>query len=139
MRKLALTLAIAVALSGCSSYSKAVTAYNVIAAIVGVAQADLPALQAAGVISPAEAPVVGGYVALVGSLNAQYKSCIDNAQSTKLKNASKFLLCASAFDVGLSDPKELAQLRVLNPKAASRVQLWATAVQIGLNSAIGAL
>lgn len=130
---------VAFSVAGCTGYQKALAAYNVIQSIVNVAQADLPTLQAAGVFSPAEAPVIGGYVQLVGTLNGQYSACITNAQNSKLATSGKFIGCLNVFSAGLSDPKELASLRLLNPKAQSKVQLWATALQIGLNVALSNL
>lgn len=120
-------------MAGCSGYQKAQAVYNVIESIVNVAQADLPALQAAGVFSPGEAPIIGGYVQLVGTLNGQYGACITNAQNSTLATSGKFVGCLNVFSAGLADPKELASLRLLNPRAQSKVQLWAAALQIGLN------
>lgn len=137
--KMFLPLLLAVSLSGCSNYTKAQKAYNVVEAIISVVEADLPSLQAAGVFSPAEATVVGGYANLAGHLADQYESCITNAQNTMIATSGKFLDCLNVFSAGLADPKELASLRVLNPKAQKQVQLWVTAVQVGINATIAVL
>lgn len=126
-------------LSGCSGFQKAQAAYNVVAGIVGVAQADMPALQAAGVVSPAEAAAISGYLQLAFNLNEQYQSCIVNAQNTTLKTAGKFVDCLAVFSAGLSDPAELAGLRVMNPKAQMKAQLYVVAIQTGINAAVAAL
>ena len=135
----ALLLLISFGTAGCTGYQKAQTAYNVVEGIFAVAQADLPSLQAAGVFSPQEATVINAYVSLGQTLTGQYESCITNAQNTMLKTSGKFLSCLTIFSSGLVDPKELAALRVLNPKAQHNVQLWITAAQIGINSVIAAL
>lgn len=136
---IAVTVLCVVGLAGCSAYQKAQTAYNIIESIVSVAEADLPSLQATGLFSASEGAVVGEYLQLVGNLNDQYRSCITNAQNTMLKNSGKFVACLNVFSVGLADPKELAALRVLSPKAQKQVQLYVTAVQIGVNAAVAAL
>lgn len=126
-------------MAGCSSYQKAQSAYTVIESIVGVATADLPSLQATGLFSAQEAAVAGGYLQLVGNLNTQYEACITNAQNAMLKTAGKFVACLNVFSTGLADPKEMAALRILSPKAQKQVQLYVTAFQVGLNAAVAAL
>lgn len=142
MKKLSLVLIaalVAFSMTSCNAYSKAESAYKVVSVVISLAQADLPALQATGLFSPAEGTAVSGYLASVSILNDQYGTCVANAQNTKLANSGKFLACANIFSAGLLDPKQLAGLRILNPKAQHQVQLWVSAVQIGLNTAVVAL
>lgn len=139
-RIIALFCALSVfSMAGCTGYQKAQSAYNVIENIVTVATADLPSLQATGLFSPQEAAVVGSYLQLTGNLNNQYEACITNAQNAMLKTAGKFVACLNVFSTGLADPKELAALRVLSPKAQKQVQLYVTAFQVGINAAVAAL
>jgi len=126
-------------MTACNAYQTAETAYHVIDAIAGVVEADLPSLQAAGPFSPQEGQVISGYLSLVKRLNDQYGSCVANVQSAMLSTKGKYLACANVFSAGLLDPNELAQLRVISPRAQQKVQLWVTAFQIGLNTTITAL
>lgn len=132
-------LLVSFSLAGCSGFQKAQAVYNVINGIVAVAEADLPSLQATGVFSATEGSVADGYLQIVRSLNGQYGSCITNAQNTKLATNGKFLACLNIFSAGLADPKELAALRVMNPKAQKQTQLWITAFQLGVNSVVAAM
>jgi hypothetical protein len=125
-------------LTGCNSFEAAQKAHDIVAAVVAVAQADLPSLEATGVFSAAEGTSVQNYLGAVASLNDQYQSCINKVSSATLQTKSKFLACANTFAAGLADPKELAALRILNPKAQQQVQLWVTAVSIGVNSVVSA-
>jgi hypothetical protein len=136
---LALLLSSVLVSSGCNSYQKAETAYNVIKGIVQVAEADLPSLQAAGIVTANDAATISHYLTTASLLDEQYGSCIDNAQSTKLKTAGKFLACLNIFATGLSDPKELLGLRIMSASAQKRVQLYIVAVQIALNASVTAL
>lgn len=132
---LALLLVPVLLISGCSSYQKAQTAYNVVEGILNVAKAELPALP----LAPGEVVVVSGYIGLAGELNDQYLACINNAQNTMIPTKGKFLDCLGIFAAGLNDPKELAQLRVLSPTAQHRAQIVATALTVGVNATIVAL
>ncbi|MGH9734666.1 MAG: hypothetical protein ACRD8A_08770 [Candidatus Acidiferrales bacterium] len=141
MRKAALAAVMAVCFgfAGCSAYQAAQRAHDVVAAVVAVAQADLPSLQAAGVFSTSDATAVGNYLSLTTMLDGQYQTCINTANSATLNKKGKFVTCLDTFAQGLSDPKELAQLRVMRPGAQQQVQLWITAASIGVSSVIAAL
>jgi hypothetical protein len=118
-------LALGFLISGCNGYTLSQNVHTVVANAIVLAQDELPGLQAVGVLNATEAPVVSGYIALASNLNNQFESCVTNAQQTALKTNAKFLACLNIFSAGLNDPKELALLKVLNPKAQQKVQLWA--------------
>lgn len=124
-------------LIGCSEYKDAVGAVNVIGQIVTIAENDLPALTTTGTFNPTEAISVQNYLQLVGTLNTQTGACL-TAAGTSAK-AAAISACFSTFSAGLSSPTELALLRVLNPKAQAKVQLWVTAVILAVNSILGAV
>lgn len=124
---------------GCNAYQTAQKAHDIVAAVVAVAQADLPSLTQTGVFSASESAAVTGYLNLAVNLNGQYATCLSNANNSTLNKKSKFLGCLDAFAAGLSDPKELASLRIMNPKAQQQVQLWVTAASVGVSSVIAAL
>lgn len=141
IRKAALAAVVAVCLgfAGCNAYQTAQKAHDIVAAVVAVAQADLPSLQAANVFSASEATAVGNYLSLTTTLDGQYQTCINTANTATLNTKSKFLACLDTFATGLSSPAELAQLRLMSPKAQSEVQLWITAASVGVSSVIAAL
>jgi len=136
---LAVAVMVCLGLAGCNAYQTAQKAHDIVAAAVAVAQADLPSLQGAGVFSVSEAQTVTDYLTLATNLNNQYETCLTNANNTTLNKKSKFLGCLTTFAAGLSDPKELALLKVMNPKAQQQVQLWITAASVGIASVIAAL
>lgn len=139
-RKLtAISLVAVLFISGCNGYTTAEKVTHVVAVIVTLAQGDIPAFQQAGAFSPQEAAAAQGYLAVVSNLNSQYGACIDAAQAATLKTNGKFLACLNIFLSSATDPKELAQFRVFNPKAQQRIQLWIAAIQLGVNTAIAAL
>lgn len=140
MKKQFLAVLAAIALSfgiaGCNASQVAQGAFKVVSTALIFANDELPVLQSTNVVSASESAALGAYLSFVGNLNGQYESCITNAQNTVLKNAGKFLACLNTFSQGLADPKELASLRVLNPKAQAKAQLWIAAVQTGINIAV---
>lgn len=140
---LTIVATLAIGLTGCNAYQTAQRAHDIVGAVVAVAQADLPSLKATGVFNTSEGQAVSGYLTVATNLNGQYETCITNAQNTTsaklIGGSSKFLACLSTFAGGLSDPKELAALRVMSPKAQQQAQLWVTAASIGISSVIAAL
>lgn len=140
-RKAALAAMVGVCfmLGACNAYQTAARAHDVVAAVIAVAQADLPSLQATGVFSPVEGGTVTNYLNVATNLNGQYATCLANANNTMLNKTSKFLGCLSTFAAGLANPQELALLHVMSPKAQQQVQLWVTAASVGVSSVIAAL
>ena len=126
MKALSIILVLALALTGCNAQQKAQDVYNVIEAVVAVAQAEAPNV-------PAQDQVVySGFVALAGTLADQLQVCI-KAGGTK---SAKLLSCFNAYAIGLSSPTELAQLRVLSPASQKKVQLYVTSIVAGVNVAL---
>ena len=136
---LAAVVAVCFSIAGCNAFQTAQKAHDIVGAVVAVAQADLPSLQATGVFNATEAATVTNYLNLTVTLNGQYQTCITSANSATLGKKGKFVTCLDTFAQGLSDPKELAQLRVMRPGAQQQVQLWITAASIGVSSVVAAL
>lgn len=132
-------VAMLVLIAGCNAFQTAEKAHDIVGAVVAVAQADLPSLQATGVFNATEAAAVTNYLNLTVTLNGQYQTCITSANSATLGKKGKLVTCLDTFAQGLSDPKELAQLRVMRPGAQQQVQLWITAASIGVSSVVAAL
>lgn len=136
---LAAFVVVCMGITGCNAYQTAQKAHDIVAAVVAVAQADLPSLQSAGVFSASEATAVGNYLSLTTTLDGQYQTCINTANDATLNKKGKFLNCLDIFAAGLSNSSELAQLRLMSPKAQQEVQLWITAASVGVSSVIAAL
>lgn len=130
-----LAACVCVPLAGCNAYQTAQRAHDVIAAITATASADIPALESAGMLSQSEGVTVSSFVALTANLNAQYQTCIENAGNAKKTLA----VCVSSFGAGLSDPTELAQLRIVNANAQKQVEIWAASTVIALNGVIAVI
>jgi hypothetical protein len=139
MQKGILICLVALMMSGCSNYKTAETAYHVMESLLAIATAEIPQLQASGIYSDSDTALANRYLTAVGNLNDQYEACLSNAQNTTLNKKSKFLDCLSVFTAGLTDPAELAALRVMSPKAQQKFSLYVVAFQVGLNAAIQAL
>ena len=132
---LAAVAAVSLCFSGCNALATAQKAHDIIGAVLTVATNDIQPLESAGVLTQDEATIASSYVALGVNLNAQYGTCI----AASGNNKAKLVACVNAFGAGLQNPSELAQLRVLSPKAQAQVQLWASAAIIALNSVVAAL
>lgn len=142
MMKLYAVLVMAVILfgaSGCSGYQKAEAAYHAIDSVLTIAKNEMPVLQNAGIYSAQDVVLANKYIAFVDGLNEQYGSCVTNANNATLSKTSKFLDCLSVFANGLADPNELSALRIMNPRAQQRIQLYIVAFSTGLNIAISGL
>jgi hypothetical protein len=125
-------------LMGCNPYSTANDTALVIGQIVSLAQADLPSLAATGVFSSSEQTTASNYLAALQAADSQASTCVASAHTAGNKKGA-FLTCFNTFAAALQSPAELALLRVLNPKAQAKVQLWVTAVTLALNGALDAL
>ena len=114
---------------GCNATKTAQDFANVIAGILNIAKAEIPALP------PADAAIVAQWTTLGTTLDAQLQTCITNATAAGGKKAA-FLACFSTFAAGIASPAELAELRVLSAGSQSKVQLWVTAIILGVNAAL---
>lgn len=123
--------------TGCNASATASRAQAVVAGILAIAQADVPVLEQGGTISATDAPIVNAYLALGVTLNGQLATCISSAVTAGSKSAA-FLACFQTFTNGLLSPAELAQLRLLSPRAQSQTVLWVTAIALGVNVALDA-
>ena len=130
-------VALSLVLGGCNAAAVATRTQNIVAGVIAIAQADIPVLEQGGTISAADAPIVNAYLALGVSLDSQLAACNQNAISAGSKKAA-FLGCFNAFSNGLLSPSELAQLRVLSPKAQNQTIIWVTAIALGVNVAFDA-
>jgi len=126
---LAVILSVALAVSGCNGVEQATRVENVVNGLIALAQAEV------SVVPPQDRAAFAHYVALAQSLDAQLDTCIKGVSGVMGKGG-KFLACFNAFAVGLTNPAELAQLRLMSPGAQHRVQLYATAIITGVNVAV---
>src|SRR5579862_9745634 len=92
--------------AGCNPATTAQDFANVIAGILNIAKAEVPALPAD------DAAIVTQWTTLGTTLEGQLQTCINSATTAGGKKAA-FLACFSAFAGGIVSPSELAQLRIL--------------------------
>lgn len=115
-------------IQGCNGLQEAQRVENVLSGLITLAQSETVT------IPKQDQPAYDNYVALATTLDSQLKGCIVQVSGVASTN-KKFLACFNSFAVGLTDPKELALLRVLSPKTQSRIQLYVNALIIGANVA----
>lgn len=123
-------LASSLGLSGCNAQQTATDFSNVISGILNIAQAEEPALP------PADGAILTQWTNLGITLEAQLNGCIGGLSSMSKK--SSFATCFNSFALGLTNPTELAQLRILSSTSQSKVELWVTAIVLGVNGALQA-
>ena len=116
---------------GCNGADTATRAQNAVTAALNIAAAEV------SVVPAADQAAYKSFVALGQSLNAQLGTCIAGVSGITGK-AGKFLSCFNTFANGLLAPAELAQLRLLNPSTQAKVQLYVTAIVVGVNIAVAA-
>ncbi|HEX4002326.1 MAG TPA: hypothetical protein VHX36_06730 [Candidatus Acidoferrales bacterium] len=116
-------------LAGCNTTTAAQGFANVITGILNIAKAETPALP------PADAAIIAQWTTLGTTLDAQLQTCITSATAAGGKKAA-FLACFNTFAAGIASPTELAQLRVLSSGSQNKVQLWVTAIILGVNAAL---
>jgi len=114
---------------GCNATTAAQDFANVITGILNIAKAEIPALP------PADGAIVAEWTTLGTTLDGQLQSCITAATTAGGKKPA-FLACFNTFAAGIASPAELAQLRVLSAGSQSKVQLWVTAIILGVNAAL---
>jgi len=114
---------------GCNVATTAQDFANVITGILNIAKAEIPALP------PGDGAIVAQWTTLGTTLDGQLQSCITDATTAGGKKTA-FLACFNTFAAGIASPAELAQLRVLSAGSLSKVQLWVTAIVLGVNAAL---
>lgn len=113
---------------GCNSLQKAQDAERVVNGILTIARAEESALPAKDVA------IIKPWVDLGFTLDGQLQTC-NSAAGSGGKDAV-FAGCFNAFATGLLNPTELAQLRLLSTTSQSKAALWATAIILGVNTAL---
>src|SRR6202453_3537281 len=119
-------------LAGCSTYNSLTSALNVVGQVISLAQADLPALESAGTLTPGDATSFGDWLNGASLLLAQTNSCVATVGSKGTK--ASFVPCITAFGTGLLSPAEMADLRIISPGAQKQVAIYVTAVVLAANA-----
>jgi hypothetical protein len=134
MKKLILPLALSLVLltscngNGLQTAQRAQSAIQVALNIAAVEENLVPVQDQA---------IYKNFVTLGNTLNGQLGTCITNVTGI-MGTGAKFASCFNTFAQGVLSPVELAQLRLLSPTTAAKVQLYVTAVVAGVNIAIAA-
>jgi predicted small secreted protein len=136
-RKLIAIALTALLLGGCNYYKTADTGYHVIVAAVSAGEAELQPYLAAGITSPAENAVLDSFYHSLLALATTMDACNERAKPVNTKQA--FIACAQPLAAALANPATLAGLRVINPRAQAKVQVYIIAVVGGINVVLTAL
>ena len=130
----AILLSFCIVLLGCS-FATAQTTVNIIGSVIAIAQADLPSLEATGIIPLPDQLAVNAILALASALDKQAATCITQDQAAgNLKSA--FAACFETFASSFASSSELAALHILSPSAQKQTQIWVAAIQTALFSVI---
>ena len=95
-------------------------------------------LQQQGLISKAEALNVAGYLEFANKADEAFLSCIAAAHNSGSKTGS-FTACASAFNVQLNNPQELALLHISNAQASQNISIVVNGVTTAVTAIITGL
>ena len=125
MKKLVLILPVLCLLIGCNALQRAQDFSKAIAGVLSIAQAEIPALPSS------DGMILNQWVNLGNTLEGQLNTCINAASGS-----GSFAMCFNTFAAGLLSPTELAQLKILSAGSQSKVQLYATAIILGVNAAL---
>ncbi len=123
---------LALGLGGCKQQPAVVSALNIVQQVISLAQADLPALQIAGTLSAGDETAVQGWLSAASTIVGQGQTCV-NGLGTGGTTAA-LANCVNTIGTGLLSPAEMAQLRIISPKAQHSVAIYVTAVVLGVNA-----
>jgi predicted small secreted protein len=112
---LAAVVAMCFSVAGCNAYQTAQKAHDIVEAVVAVAQADLPNLAATGVFTSTEQAAVTNYLSPAVNLNGQLSDLHQQREPSHAGKDGEVSGIVGHVRGGMSDLKELAQLRVMNP------------------------
>lgn len=116
-------------LGGCDKTTAVLAAIGVYQQVVTIAQADLPTLQASGILTAGDVTAATNWLTVANTLGTQASACVSGAGGT----TSKIVACVNAIGTGLLSPAEQADLRIISPGAQQKVTLYVTAVVLAAN------
>lgn len=128
---LGIALFAAIGVTGCDKTASVQAALTVAGQVVTLAQADLPALVAAGTLTAADATAAGNWLSGASTFISQGNACVGSSGGT----LAKIQACVNTIGTGLLSPAEMADLRIISPKAEQKVALYVTAVILAVNGA----
>jgi hypothetical protein len=118
-------------MTGCNPSADVNSALTVANQVVSIAQADIPALQADGTLTAADSTALTNWLAGASQLITQGQTCT-TASGGK---SAVIVACVNAIGTGLLSPAEMADLRLISPKAQKQVTLYVTAVILAVDGA----
>jgi hypothetical protein len=124
---------LAVCLVGCSVQKSLSIALGVVNTAIGLAQSDIPALEAAGTFSTSDGTALTKWLNGASALDTQAQVCINTVGTSGTKAA--LAPCVNAFGEGLLSPTEQADLDIISPAAQAKVTLYVTAVVLAVDVA----
>jgi hypothetical protein len=120
-------------LCGCNEQQKVLTGLSIAGQVLTIAQDDLPALQAAGTLTPADTIAVNDWINGGQTLLSQATTCVTGLGTTAKGTA--IAVCVNTFGQGLLAPAEMQDLRIVSAQAQKKVTLYVTAFILAANAA----
>jgi hypothetical protein len=105
---------------------------------IGSGMMTINGLRTSGLITSQEEISVLGFMKFANDANGAFASCAQQAHNAGSKKGA-FTACAQTFQTTLSNPTELALIRVTNPQAQQQVQTVVNAVTTGVATVITTL
>jgi hypothetical protein len=130
---LALIPLIVFGLVACQEQPKVLAALGVVQNVIAVAQADLPGLQVSGVITQAGETAAESWLTGASSIVGEGITCVTGLGSSG--SGTAIASCVTTIGTGLISPTQEAQLRIVDAKSQHNVQIYVTAVILGVNLA----
>lgn len=123
---------LALGMGGCKQQPAVVSALKIVQQVISLAQADLPALQIVGTLNAADETAVQGWLSAASTIVGQGQTCVNGLGNGGTTAA--LANCVNTIGTGLLSPAEMAQLRIISPKAQHSVAIYVTAVVLGVNA-----
>ena len=124
---------LALGLGGCKQQPDVVAALGIVQQVISLAQADLPALQVAGTLSQADVTAATNWLSAASTIVGQGQTCVAGLGAGG--STAALANCVNTIGTGLLSPTEMAQLRIISPKAQRSVTIYVTAIVLGVNAA----
>jgi hypothetical protein len=120
-------------LGGCKDQPAVAAALGVVQNVITLAQADLPALQVGGVLTAGDVTAATNWLSAASTIVGQGQTCVAGIGTSG--STSALANCVTTIGTGLLSPTEMAQLRIISPKAQHQITVYVTAVVLGVNLA----
>jgi hypothetical protein len=137
--RIATVVLLAVSLAGCKDpYGASEKAAADIGTGIASGMKTVDQLRVDGLITVAEETQVLGFLKFANDANGAFGSCAQQAHNAGGKGGA-FTACAQTFQAALSNPAELALIRVTNQNAQATIQSIVSGAVTGITTLISSL